>query len=169
MHTKSTKTMPSSRATARDTAQLHTSKTFILKKKQTRSSGNFESHDKQNNETVSKPLNILQQLFFELIFIWETNRSRTCMRIAVRMQQLRLHYCVAISLHTQLEALLRTDTQNALQNAEHNAKTARVRNKTMCEELRQNLWDHTNCTRHTKFYVAIKIYILLHFPFCFEF
>jgi hypothetical protein len=55
MHTKSTKTMPSSRATARDTAEKHTSKTLILKK-QTRSSGNFESHDKQNNETVSKPL-----------------------------------------------------------------------------------------------------------------
>jgi len=52
------------------------------------------------------------------------------------MQQLRLHYCTAISLHTQLQALLSTDTQNALQNAEHNANTARERNKTMWEELR---------------------------------
>ena len=55
MHTKSTKTMPSSRAIARATTELHTSKTFIFKK-QTRYSGNFESHDKQNKETASKLL-----------------------------------------------------------------------------------------------------------------
>jgi hypothetical protein len=52
------------------------------------------------------------------------------------MQQLRLHYCTAISLNTQLPALLRTDTQNALQNAEYNANTARVRNKTFWVELK---------------------------------
>jgi hypothetical protein len=48
------------------------------------------------------------------------------------MQQLRLHNCTAISLNTQLQALLRTDTRNA----EHNANTARVGYRTFWEELK---------------------------------